>query len=101
MRLTQQEHQVLKQSALGCFGDKAVVRLFGSRVDDARRGGDIDLLIDTAMTEPVEIVRAHHRFLARVYQSLGEQKLDVLIDYPNRQSNPLIFEVARTQGVLL
>jgi predicted nucleotidyltransferase len=101
MRLTQQEHQVLKQSALDCFGDKAVIRLFGSRVDDARKGGDIDVLIDTALTQPVEIVRAHHRFVARVYERLGEQKLDVLIDYPTRQSNPPIYDIARAQGVVL
>lgn len=101
MRLTYQEQQVLKQSARDCFGDMAVVRLFGSRVDDAKKGGDIDLLIDTSLTEPLDIVRAHHRFVAKVYEFLGEQKLDVLIDYPTRQTNPPIFDIARAQGVVL
>ena len=70
------------------------------RADDARRGGDIDLLIETELCDPAQIARAHTQFLARVYTALGEQKIDVLIDYPARQSQSPIYEVAR-HGVLL
>lgn len=100
MRLTSQQRQVLTAAARDCFGPKARVRLFGSRADDTRRGGDIDLLIETELCDPAQIARAHTQFLARVYTALGEQKIDVLIDYPARQSQSLIYEVAR-QGVLL
>ena len=62
---------------------------------------DIDLLVETRLQDSAEIARAHTRFLSQVYAALGEQKVDVLIDYPSRQERPPIFEVARQQGVVL
>lgn len=101
MRLSTQEQQVLRRAVTECFGDSAQVRLFGSRVDDAGRGGDIDLLIETPLTDPQRIAAAHTRFLSAVYARMGEQKVDVLIDFPTRQTRSPIYQVARTQGVLL
>lgn len=43
MRLTGTERDAIRACAERVFGPACVVRLFGSRVDDARRGGDIDL----------------------------------------------------------
>lgn len=101
MRLTPFERDTLKQAAQASFAPGVVVRLFGSRVAPDRRGGDIDLLIETDMRDPVGIARAHTRFLSLVYSRLGEQKVDVLIDYPARELRPAIFDLARQQGVLL
>lgn len=101
MRLSDFERQTLKLTAIDCFGSGTQVRLFGSRADDSRKGGDIDLLIDAPAADPAEIARAHTRFLARIYARLGEQKLDVLIDFPGRQSRPPIFDIARREGIAL
>ena len=101
MRLNKQESQILTQAARDCFGPGALVRLFGSRLDDAKRGGDIDLLIETKLTDADQIARAHTRFLSYVYTRLGEQKIDLLIDFPTRQQQTPIYEIARAQGVLL
>ena len=43
MRLTQRQIQAIKQVAAEVFGCNAKTYLFGSRVDDSQRGGDIDL----------------------------------------------------------
>ena len=43
MRLTDQQHAIIRTTVTETFGSEADVWLFGSRVDDAKRGGDIDL----------------------------------------------------------
>jgi len=101
MRLSDFERETLKHAAMESFGGDVCVRLFGSRVDDSRKGGDIDLLVDTTQTDPAAIAKAHTRFVSSVYARLGEQKLDVLIDYPGRVTHPQIFRIARQDGVVL
>lgn len=101
MRLSTFERDTLKQAAQASFEPGVVVRLFGSRVEDDQRGGDIDLLIETGLSDPARIAQAHTRFLTLVYSRLGEQKVDVLIDYPERAQRPAIFDLARQQGVVL
>jgi predicted nucleotidyltransferase len=46
MRLSHQEQSAIK-GVLSKFDPSGKVYLFGSRVDDHRRGGDIDLLFET------------------------------------------------------
>ena len=78
MRLSDFERTTLKQTAQACFGADAAVRLFGSRV-----------------------VKARTQFLVTVQRLLGEQKIDVLVDFPTRQSRAPIYAVAQAHGVLL
>jgi len=52
MRLTPEQIESIHQFALQVAGPHASVRLFGSRLDDSARGGDVDLLLDISM--PVE-----------------------------------------------
>lgn len=51
MRLTDCQAQSIRQLALQVAGSHARVRLFGSRLDDGARGGDLDLMIE--LPEPV------------------------------------------------
>jgi predicted nucleotidyltransferase len=55
MRLTPQEIQAIKETFLNTF-DKGNIYLFGSRVDDTKRGGDIDLYIDLEERLPYSAV---------------------------------------------
>jgi hypothetical protein len=66
-----------------------------------KKGGDIDLFVQTSLGDPAEISKAHSRFLAKLYAELGEQKIDVLIDYPNRKVELPIFAIALEQGIVL
>ena len=45
MRLDDKTRSIIKNEVAKQFRETAVVRLFGSRVDDTQRGGDIDLFI--------------------------------------------------------
>ena len=47
MRLSSETRQIIKREAADLLGADCEVRLFGSRLDDDQRGGDIDLLIAT------------------------------------------------------
>jgi len=96
MRLTPAEQQSLREASLRWFGVRP--RLFGSRVDDAQRGGDIDLYIEADLT-PQDAFLRETRMAAELYRSLGERKVDIVVN-TGRLDLP-IYQVARTQGVWL
>ena len=50
VRLSEQERRVIRAAVTEHFGKDARVWLFGCRVDDTRRGGDIDLLVETTLS---------------------------------------------------
>ena len=47
MRLTQQQTHLITQTISRLAGEHARVFLFGSRLDDKAKGGDVDILIET------------------------------------------------------
>lgn len=101
MRLTDRQRAIIRATVEETFGAKAEVWLFGSRVDDNKRGGDIDLLIETDQVDVDAIVRSEIDFLNKIQMKLGEQNIDVLLDYPSRKTHPPIFSIAKQTGILL
>ncbi|MFI3196899.1 MAG: nucleotidyltransferase domain-containing protein [Methylococcaceae bacterium] len=101
MRLTPQQLSAIRTTATETFGEEANIWLFGSRVDDSKRGGDIDLLIETNQSDVATIARAELAFLTKLQMKLGEQKIDVLVDYPTRHYTPPIFTIAKQTGIQL
>lgn len=73
MRLKPFEVEAIKDAARRTFGERVVVRLFGSRVHDQRRGGDIDLHLET--DAPVTDRDAEH-FDRLLFETLDEQRVD-------------------------
>ena len=59
MRLTEAHRTAIRTIAAETFGAGTSVWLLGSRVDDTKRGGDIDLLIEAKQNDVEEIVRAN------------------------------------------
>jgi hypothetical protein len=96
MRLTPTEQQALRDASMRWFGVRP--RLFGSRVDDSRRGGDIDLYIEADLSAQ-EAFERETRMAAELYRALGERKIDIVVN-TGRLDLP-IYRVAREQGVLL
>ncbi len=73
MRLSQEQIQTIKTAILEALPDARIL-LYGSRCDDHKRGGDIDLLIYT--NEFVDVfTRAN--ILANICKQLGERKIDM------------------------
>lgn len=99
MRLSEGERLAIRTAVAKRFGPQARVLLFGSRVDDRRKGGDIDLLVEIphAIAEPL---REAVQLEIDVMRALGERRIDVLLTYPGLQERP-IHRIARKSGVPL
>jgi hypothetical protein len=96
MRLTPLEQQVIREASLRNFGVRP--SLFGSRLNDLKLGGDIDLYIE-APVSPKQVVEARLHMISDIWKEIGEQKIDVVV---NAGGEPLaIYEVARREGVFL
>lgn len=75
MRLSNEQIALLK-NRLQTISSRAKIYLFGSRVDDTKRGGDIDLLVVSD-----EVTKKDLRHLrVEFFKHFGEQKLDIIID---------------------
>jgi predicted nucleotidyltransferase len=101
VRLSDQQIDAIKSAVRQHFGPQAGVRLFGSRTDDDARGGDIDLYVDSVLDNADDAVAAEVALWADLQRRLGEQRIDILVDYPAKQHRPPIYRVAREQGVCL
>jgi len=99
MRLNDKIREIIKTEVANQLGPDAVVRLFGSRVNDSQRGGDIDLLVESKL--PVEHrIQAECKLAARLFIRLGGRKVDVLIKDPTMPLQ-LVHEQAITHGIIL
>lgn len=96
MRLSESERRIIREACLRHFCTEP--RLFGSRLDDARRGGDIDLVVRTDLP-PAEAARRRLDLLADLWRQLGERKIDVVFDDGITASS--IVARARREGVPL
>jgi predicted nucleotidyltransferase len=82
MRLSEYERTSIREAVTNFIPD-AKILLYGSRTDDAKRGGDIDILVLT----PGEVdLRTRLEIEARMWEKIGEQKIDILIEKPDAMS---------------
>jgi len=99
MRLAPEQRQLIKRTIVNRLGNDATVRLFGSRVNDAGRGGDIDVFVD--MPRPVvDRLRVEATLAAELERACDGRRVDVVVAAPNCPEQP-IHVVARQTGVLL
>lgn len=99
MRLSEQQQQAIREEVARVFGPKTLVRLFGSRVDDQARGGDIDLHIETSGA-PGELVERELQLHARLLRRLGERKIDIVVCSDQATARPVDKQAIQT-GVVL
>jgi predicted nucleotidyltransferase len=99
MRLTPEQIARIRAIIAEQADPQAAVWLFGSRVDDAAKGGDIDLLVelDQPVAEPAVLAA---RIAGRISRACDDRKIDVVLAAPNLKHLP-IHDVAKREGVRL
>jgi len=96
MRLSLFEVEKIIVSKNKVFGNDTKIYLFGSRVDDASKGGDIDLYMETQSTQ--NLLEKKIAFLTLVQNYLGEQKIDIVFA---KDASRAIEVEAKSKGVEL
>jgi hypothetical protein len=95
MRLNKFEIESIKNLAQIHFGHDVQVFLFGSRTDNTKRGGDIDLFIRNVNGNKPDI-RSKINFITDLIFKIGEQKIDVVLDNPAIQNSEFLKTIYST-----
>lgn len=95
MRLSEQAAEAIVD-AVRAADPKAEVWLYGSRVDDTARSGDIDVLVISDTLTFGDIVRLRRVILDRI----GWQQLDLTVRRRDQLSDPFVM-LCMTNGVKL
>ena len=74
MRIQAEEQQAITE-AIAKFDREASVYLFGSRVDDAKKGGDIDILVISDKIDKGSLYLIEEE----VFKRIEEQKIDFVL----------------------
>ena len=93
MRLEPEQREAIVRT-IRSYDPESAIYLFGSRLDDSARGGDIDLLVISRRITREQLIDVK----LDLYDRLGEQKIDLLVtDAPRTAFQRL----ARSEGVAL
>ena len=95
MRLTPDQARAIRQRIHSHMGTQARIWLFGSRVDDSRLGGDVDLYVEPE-TAPDLTTRLRCR--SELADAL-DLNVDLVIQQPGRDLP--IYRIAKSGGVPL
>ncbi|MDE2082563.1 MAG: nucleotidyltransferase domain-containing protein [Burkholderiales bacterium] len=95
MRLTPDQARAIRQGIQRYMGEHARIWLFGSRVNDHRRGGDVDLYVEP---ETAPDLSARLRCRSELADAL-DMRVDLIVQQPDR--NLPIYSIAKRSGVPL
>ena len=93
MRISEQEKNVIVDAVKNADPD-ARVWLFGSRTDDTKKGGDIDIGILSSKVDVIEEIEIRRK----ICDKIGEQKIDLVVSKDGQQA---FFKHIVTKGIML
>jgi len=99
MRLTEETKNTIINSIRRHFSQLDKIIVFGSRIDDSKRGGDIDLLVQTPLSS-VAAFEGKIQAVSAMQLKLGEQRID-LLTASGVDDGRLIVQNAYRQGIVL
>ncbi|NPA11276.1 MAG: nucleotidyltransferase domain-containing protein [Epsilonproteobacteria bacterium] len=80
VRLRDYEIEAIRECAKEVFKNPEIW-IFGSRANLNEKGGDIDIYI---RVEYEPDIWDKNRYYAKLIRKIGEQKIDIVIDYPQK-----------------
>ena len=96
MRIPETLIPIIKARVAEQLGSEAKIYLFGSRLDDSAKGGDLDLLV--TLNRPIETPAQISALLeAQISRAFHGRKVDLLLSAPNLQSHS-IHQIAQEEG---
>lgn len=100
MRITANQLSIVKALARRYFGEDVKLRLFGSRVDSEKKGGDCDFLIETSLANPDEIISS---MITQLQSSdpFEDEKIDIIVKRRQFSFDMPIYHIAKQEGVQL
>ena len=101
MRLTQTQLKAITHIFPQYFLPHDTIWLFGSRVDDSKKRGDIDLYIETHYETWPVVAQKQIDFLVALKKEIGDQQIALIIHpLSNSQKRP-IYDEAKQTGIQL
>ncbi len=94
MRLSPAQIDIIKSTAHAVLGEGAQVTLFGSRVHDGLKGGDVDLYVELAQPDLMKKIRCKVRL-----QDQLDMPVDLIVK-PLGDRSPIAL-IAKNEGVRL
>jgi predicted nucleotidyltransferase len=100
VRITLEQHQKARATIEKMFGKNTKTWLFGSRVHDNKKGGDVDIYAEA------EKIPGHGEVLSEIETGVALEAIfddgtvDLLVSYPGEQLKA-IHRIAKKTGVML
>ncbi len=94
MRLTHAQIDTIKSTAAAVLGEPVRVTLFGSRLDDRQKGGDVDLYIEVPEPRLMQKIRCKIQLQDRL-----DMPVDLIVK-PVGDTSPISL-IAKKEGILL
>ena len=98
VRLTQLQRSLIKAAISDIFGENVKGWVYGSRADDKKFGGDIDLYLEGDVSDNVFMAKIKLKLMLE--DIFGEQKIDIIYHNRNLPLHP-IHKIAKDEGQLL
>lgn len=92
MRISAHEAEQAVAIIASQFGQNAAIWLFGSRVDDQQRGGDVDLFVETDTVDALARLRCRSQLT---------ELFDLHVDLVVGKGDDPIHRIAKTTGIRL
>lgn len=101
VRLSDFYLETIKQTFKNQFGENDRLWIFGSRIEMYKKGGDIDLYVETNESDTRRISDMETKFVTELWKKLGMQKIDIIVNSLASDFELPIYKIAREKGVLL